>query len=319
MPSKKSKKSKKKLPIGIEVINGKISCQLMSISILVVVQLSEIDFPLLQKNLQPFEDADDTADHFNNLLQAFTSSSIDMIIYEAKLLKIDTANSLEKCVDVIFENAINNQSQSIFANLCTRLCFPSVPVCKETQKMVTFKEQILEKTRKEVLNFLEQQTLINSGQTKDEAEWRDDGDDKVVQNSCLKKLRRPIALFKFIGELYLVEFLPSSFIHQCASHLLDETFCNESTLESFYAILKIAGKKLGIFDKIDLTELFTLLAERKTSITTNPHAKFMIEELCEIRSNQWEPVNEVDWIALYNLFLCDVEEKLYVLELWYGK
>lgn len=246
-----------------------------------------------------------------------------MIIYDAKLLKIDTVDSLEKCVDVIFENAINNQSQSIFANLCTKLCFPSVPVCKETQKMITFKEQILEKSRKSVLNFLERQTLINLGQVNDETEANGDDDDEargeVVRNSCLKKLRRPFALFKFIAELYLVDFLPSSFVYQCVSHLLDETFCNESTLETFYVLLKIAGKKLEISDKIELKELFTLLAERKSSIRTNPHAKFMIEELFEIRSNQWEPVNEVDWIMLYNLFLCDVEEKLYVLELWYGK
>lgn len=269
--------------------------------------------------MKPFEDADETADHFNKLLQTFTPSSIDMVIYEAKLLKIDTAKSLENCVDVIFENAINNQSQSIFANLCTKLCFPSVPVCKETQKMITFREQLLDKSRKEVLNFLERQTLVNSGQVEEELEGRCDDDDEAVQNSCLKKLRRPIALFKFIGELYLVNYLPSSFVHQCVSHLLDEVFCNESTLETCYALLKIAGKKLEISDQIDLSELFTLLAERKSSIKTNPHAKFMIDELFEIRSNRWEPVNEVDWIMLYNLFLGDVEEKLYVLELWYGK
>ena len=283
------------------------------------MQFLEIDFPLLQKNLQPFEDADDTADHFNDLLQSLFPSSIEMIIYDAKLLKIDTAKSLEKCVDVIFENAINNQSsQSIFANLCTKLCFASVPVCKETQKMITFKEQILEKSREEVLDFLERQTLVNSGQTEEQDE-KQESNGELVQNSCLKKLRRPIALFKFIGELYLVEFLPSSFVHQCVCHLLDETFCNESTLETFYALLKITGKKLEISDKIVLTELFKLLAERKSTIRTSPHAKFMIEELFEIRSNNWEPVNEIDWITLYNLFLCDVEEKLYVLELWYGK
>lgn len=242
-----------------------------------------------------------------------------MIVYEAKLLKVDTAKSLEKCVDVIFENAINNQSQSIFAKLCMKLCFPSVPVCKETNKMITFKEQLLEKSRTEVLNFLERQTLISSEETEQEEAGGHVEDEDVGETSCLKKLRRPIALFRFIGELYLIDYLPPSFIHQCASHLLDEAFCNESTLETFYALLKIAGKKLEILEKIDLSELFTLLVERKSSIKTNPHAKFMIDELLEIRSNSWEPVNEIDWIMLYNLFLCDVEEKLYVLELWFGK
>jgi hypothetical protein len=103
------------------------------------------------------------------------------------------------------------------------------------------------------------------------------------------------------------------------SQLLDETFCNENCLESFWALLKISGKKLELTDEVDLSETFSVLEDRRASISINPHTRFMIEEICAMRKNHWEPVSEIDWITLYNLFLFDVEEKLYIIELWYGK
>lgn len=277
-----------------------------------------MDLSLLQKNLECLKAADETADVLNNILTMLTSSNIEMVLYDIKQLTINSIESLEKCVDVIFDNAINNESQRMFATLCTKLSLSSVPVCKDSQKMITFREQLLKKSRREVLNFVEQQTLIKAvksdAQSDKENEFSDGDDEKVVHVLC----SRPIALFKFIAELFLVDFLPSCFVKDCVSQLLDDVFCNENTLETFYALMKIAGNKLEAIEKIDLTEEFEQLKKKKSSIVMNPHTKFMIVELFEMRDNQWKPVNEVDWIMLYNLFLCDVEEKLYVLELWYG-
>lgn len=257
-----------------------------------------------------FENAESSSESLNNLLCILTPHNIEMIVYEARLLKIDSAKSLEKCVDVIFENAVNNESQSIFASLCTKLLWSSVHVCKETQKMITLKEQIFDKSRREAENFLEQQTLMKLEES--------DGDEA---ESCHRKLRRPIALFRFIGELYLVNFLPSSFLQELVPALLDETFCNESTLETLCALLKIAGEKLEITDgnPIELSKEFKLFEERKSLKSISPHTRFMIEEVCSMRLNRWQHVDEIDFVNMYNLFLCDVEEKLYELELWYGK
>lgn len=289
----------------------------------------EMDFKKLKKNLQPLEAADHTADRLSSFLSVLTPSNIEMIVYDTKSnLKIDSAESLKQCVDVLFETAMNIDSPAIVAILCTKLLFSSVPVCEGSQKMITFKEQIYEKARSELENFLERQALINAGQSDAESE-QEEGDvesecdvDEITQQSCYRKLRRPIALLKFIGELYLVEFLPSTFIEHCITQLLDDGFCNESTLETLYALLKLVGKKLEISDEnsiLDLTGYFKILESRKSSTAISPHTRFMIEELIEIRNNHWCAVREIDWIMLYNLFLCDVEEKLYVLELWYGK
>lgn len=267
-----------------------------------------MDFSLLKKNLKPFETADESAEHLRNLLTILTSENIEMIVYEAKLLEIKTADSLEKCVDVIFESAVSNDCQRIFADFCTKVLLPSVHVCQETQKMITFKEQIFEKAKKEVENFLEQETLNIYGQSSEGI-------------SCHKKLRRPIALFRFIGELLKIDFLEPTFVRQCISLMLDEAFCNESTLETLCALLKIAGKKLEVSDntEINLSDDFKLLDIRKSSTSINPHTRFMIEEVIQMRSNRWEPVSEIDYVNLYNLFLELVEEKLYVMELWHGK
>lgn len=270
--------------------------------------------------MKPLEAADEAADHLERLLTIFTLDNIDAVIYEAKQMIIDSAESLEQCVDVIFEKAVSNEMQSNFAILCTKLLFRSVPVSKDSQKMITFKEQIKEKATTEVQNFLEKQTLENLRRS----DLISNVEEKVamengLENSCYGKTREVIHLFRFVGELFLVEFLPSNLIENCIHQLLNETFCNESCLESFCALLKIAGVKLENELKIDLSELFDVLEVRKASVTINPHTRFMIEEICAMRKNRWQTVSEIDWIMLYNLFLFDVEEKLYVIELWYGK
>jgi hypothetical protein len=187
--------------------------------------------------------------------------------------------------------------------------------------MITFKEQIHEKATTEVQNFLEKQTIENlrvEGRSDQIAEEKVE-DEHELRNSCHRRIRDVIALFRFVGELYLVDFLPSNFIEHSVNQLLDENFCNENCLESFWALLKISGKKLELADEVDLSEAFRVLDDRRTSIPINPHTRFMIEEICAMRKNHWEPVSEIDWIMLYNLFLFDVEEKLYIIELWYGK
>lgn len=265
----------------------------------------------VQKYLKPLEAADEAANHLDYLLSIFTNANIEMIVYEARHMSISSSESLSQCVDVIFDKAIDSENQTSFAILCTKLQLASVPVVKDSQKMITFKEQIHEKASIEVRNFLEKQTLLSF---KKELE-----NDK---NSCYRRIKTTLALFRFIGELYIVDFLLSNFIEKCLSELLNETFCNENCLESFCAILKIAGMKLELNDEkatFDLSHHFQILAERKSTIVMNPHTRFMIEEICAMRKIQWQPVSEIDWITLYNLFLCDVEAKLYVLELWFGK
>lgn len=295
---------------------------MVSHSSLSLFELNTLNFDLetelstLQKNLQPLETAGRSADSLNNLLSILSPGNIEMVVYKAQLLEIDSVESLRQCVDVLFENAINHECQEIFAILCTKLLWSSVHVCTETQKMTTFKEQLHRKAQSAIETFLERQTMISLGPLK---KYGRHFGRETEPKSCFKKLRRPIALFRFIGHLYLLDFLPTVVIKECVSALLDETFCNESTIEIVCALLKIAGKKLEIENQTDLSEEFRQLAIRKGTVEMNPHTKFMIEEICAMRVIHWEPVTEIDWIMLYNLFLCDVEEKLYELELWYGK
>src|SRR5690349_16817661 len=143
-----------------------------------------MDFSTLKNSLLPLETADESAATLSNLLTILTEANIEMIVYEAKLLQINTADSLEKCVDVIFEAAINNDSQKIFAEFCSKVFFLSVPVCKDSQKMITFKDQIFEKSKRKVENFLEKQTMKSQKISSD-------------AYSCFIKLKRPIALFRF--------------------------------------------------------------------------------------------------------------------------
>jgi hypothetical protein len=274
--------------------------------------------------LKPLEAADEVAKHLDEVLAIFTIDNIEAVLYETKQMIIDSAESLRQCVDVIFEKAINNESQTNFSILCAKLFLPSVPVAKDSNKMITFKEQIHEKASTEVQNFLEKQTLENLRRVDNKIDQKKNAKEKVddeneLKNSCHRRIRDVIALFRFLGELYLIDFLPSTFIANTLSQLLNENFCNENCLESFWALLKISGGKLELTDAFDLSEIFKVLEKRKASVAISPHTRFMIEEIFAMRKNRWDPVSEIDFIMLYNLFLFDVEEKLYIIELWYGK
>lgn len=315
MPLKPKKKKKPEIIPPPPAFSGKSKVCYCVLS-LTLKMLLETELSILQKNLQPLETADRSAESLNNLLKILTPGDMEMVVYKARLLEIDSVESLRQCVDVLFENAINHECQKLFAILCTKLLWSSVHVCHETQKMVTFKEQVHQKAKNAIEIYLERQAMINSGQSK-KCEKHGDNDSKT--KSCFKKLRRPIALFSFIGHLYLLDFLPAVVVRQCVPALLDPAFCNEDTIEIACALLKLTGKKLEIENKIDLSEDIKQLAAKKTTVSMNPHTKFMIEEICAMRAVRWEPVNEIDFITLYNLFLGDVEEKLYELETWHTR
>lgn len=269
-----------------------------------------------------------------------------MIVYDAKLLKIDTAENMKECVDVIFKNAVNSELSSTFAIFCTRVLFPSVPIVQHSNRMITFKEQLQQKARDEVENFLENQYLKNKGIKRTESESKDDIEnvsevfckqiqkskpkkdieirkdekgEEIVMSSCVKKLKKTFSLFRFIGHLYNGHLLETSQMTFFSSQLLESLYCNESTLEVFSVLFKTIGGKMEIQCDVDLSEIFDKLEQRRDSIPIKPHTRFMIEEVFVMRLSDWEDMDERDWIELYNSFLYDIEEKLYILELCYGK
>lgn len=281
---------------------------------------------MLNRNLKSLECADVTSEKLDKLLSILTPENLDMAVYDAKLLKIDTAENMKECVDAIFANAVNSELASTFAIFCTRVLYPSVPIAAHSKKMITFKEQIQQKARHEAENFLENQYLRNKGIRRGESESKDEtveitpnGDQKVVMSSCVKKLKRTFSLFRFIGHLYLEDFLETSQTMFMATQLLESAYCNESTLEVFSVLLKTVGGKLEIECNVDLTDIFVKMEERRDSIPIKPHTRFMLEEIYVKRLSDWEEMDERDWVDLYNSFLYDVEEKLYILELCYGR
>jgi hypothetical protein len=299
-------------------------------------------------SLRHLEDADVTAQKLDKLLSILTPENLEMIVYDAKLLKIDTAENMKECVDVIFKNAVNSELASTFAIFCTRVLFPSVPIVQHSNKMITFKEQLQHKMKAEVENFLENQYLKNKGIKRTENESKDDIEnlsdvfckevqktttmnknhieirkdehgEEIVMSSCVKKLKKTFSLFRFIGHLYCGDLVETSQMIFTVTQLLETIYCNESTLEVFSVLFKTIGGKMEIQCDVDLSEIFEKLEERRDSVPINPHTRFMIEEVYVMRLSDWEDMDERDWIELYNSFLYDIEEKLYVLELCYGK
>lgn len=284
------------------------------------------DEKMLNDNLKQLEVADVTSEKLNKLLSILTPENLDMVVYDSKLLKIDSAENMKECVDVIFANAVNRELASTFAIFCTRVLYPSVPIMEHSNKMITFKEQIQQKARHEVENFLENQYLKNKGIHRTESESADEtveitpnGNEKHVVSSCVKKLKRTFSLFRFVGALYVEDMLETSQVMFTLTQLLETVYCNESSLEVFSVLMRTVGGKMEIRCNIDLTDIFEKMEERRDTIAIKPHTRFMLEEIYVKRLSDWEEMDERDWVDLYNSFLYDVEEKLYILELCYGR
>lgn len=284
------------------------------------------DEKMLNDNLKQLEVADVTSEKLNKLLSILTPENLDMVVYDGKLLKIDSAENMKECVDVIFANAVNSELTSTFAIFCTRVLYPSVPIMEHSNKMITFKEKIQQKARHEVENFLENQYLKNKGIHRAESESSDEtveitpnGDEKHVVSSCVKRLKRTFSLFRFVGALYIEDMLESSQVMFTLTQLLETVYCNESSLEVFSVLMRTVGGKMEIQCNVDLTDIFEKMEERRDTITIKPHTRFMLEEIYVKRLSDWEEMDERDWVDLYNSFLYDVEEKLYILELCYGR
>jgi translation initiation factor 4G len=106
--------------------------------------------------------------------------------------------------------------------------------------------------------------------------------------------RRAVGTVHFIGELYKIEMLTSRIMQSCISHLLDPSMCSEETLECLCKLLATIGKRLEKLDvkKIDLGDCFatlTRLADKKNPIGISSRIRFMIQDLIELRLNNWTP------------------------------
>ena len=239
---------------------------------------------------------------FRSILNKITPENFTTLIEQLKVLKIDTVEILDDCISLVFEKAIMEPSYGAsYAQLCKEVSDVFVVPLDEnnSQQKAVFKKRLITQCQREFEKHRDNELIKNNTERLQEIEDEEDPTKKEELKSnydseSFKIRRRAVGTVHFIGELYKIEMLTSRIMVSCISHLLDPAMCSEETLECLCKLLTTIGKRLEKLDprKVDLTEYFTKLeglADKKNTIKISSRIRFMIQDLIELRLNNWTP------------------------------
>lgn len=238
---------------------------------------------------------------FRSILNKITPENFSTLIEQLKALSIDTVDILDNCISLVFEKAIMEPNYGAsYAQLCKEVSDVFVvPVNENSQQQAVFKKRLITQCQKEFEKHRDNELVKNNVERLKEI---DDEEDATKQEELraayelesYKIRRRAVGTVHFIGELYKIEMLTSKIMQSCISHLLDPSMCSEETLECLCKLLTTIGKRLEKSDakKVDLGEYFLKLerlADKKNTVGISSRIRFMIQDLIELRLNNWTP------------------------------
>lgn len=239
---------------------------------------------------------------FRSVLNKITPENFSTLIDQLKVLKIDTVDLLDSCISLVFEKAIMEPGYGAsYAQLCKEVSDVFVvPLDTENSKQkAVFKNRLITQCQKEFEKHRDNELVKNISERLKEIEDEEDPAKQAqlketYEMESFKIRRRAVGTVHFIGELYKIEMLTSKIMQSCISHLLDPAMCSEETLECLCKLLTTIGKRLEKLDpkKFDLTEWFLKLsgiADKKNPFGISSRIRFMIQDLIELRLNNWTP------------------------------
>ena len=239
---------------------------------------------------------------FRSILNKITPENFSTLIVQLKELKIDTVDLLDNCISLVFEKAIMEPSYSAsYAQLCKEVSDVFVVPLDEnnTQQKAVFKNRLITQCQREFEKHRDNELVKNNGERLKEIEDEEDPIKKeelktTYELESFKIRRRAVGTVHFIGELYKIEMLTTKIMVSCVSHLLDPAMCSEETLECLCKLLTTIGKRIEQSDKrkVDLTLNFNTLeqlADKKNPIGISSRIRFMIQDLIDLRKNNWTP------------------------------
>lgn len=239
---------------------------------------------------------------FRSILNKLTPENFSTLIEKLKTLQIDTVEKLDTCISLVFEKAITEPNYaSSYALLCREVAdvfiVPLDP--NNTQQKAVFKKRLITQCQREFEKHRDNELIKNTAErlkkiAEEEDPIKKDEMKAEFDFESTKVRKRAVGTVHFIGELYKIEMLTSKIMRSCITHLLDSTMCSEETLECLCKLLDTVGKKLEKLDKnkVDLSEYFMTLeklADKKNPIGISSRIRFMIQDVIELRLNNWTP------------------------------
>jgi translation initiation factor 4G len=245
------------------------------------------------------------------LVNKLTPQNMENITNQLISLPILTEDQLIGSIEIIFKNAIDEQSFSqIYAQLCKALSSIKVPSKNDSFRTVNFRTMLLTRCQKEFNTDYYQ--AINYDQLMKEVEQCKFDTKKrelveLANEKLTKAKRRSLGNIRFIGELFKLSMLTESTMNDCIERLLKQEN-DEENLECLCRLLTTIGKEVDKPNnatkmKIYFDHLERLVRKKESAsggggggggLILKSRIRFMILDVLDLRKNQWIPRRKVN-------------------------
>ncbi|KAJ8333664.1 hypothetical protein SKAU_G00409830 [Synaphobranchus kaupii] len=198
-----------------------------------------------------------------SILNKLTPEVFPLLVKQVSELKIDREEHLRGVAAIIHEKAIaEGKFTTIYTHLCHCLREINVP-SKESPGVAINLRLVLLKLCQAEFQKLGEGTLANS---------------------VNGHRQRSIGNIRFIGDLFKLEMLKVTVIHNCISKLFYNK--SEDALECLCCLLSTVGQKLDS-EKHLLDEYFFNVTHIIKEGRTSPRIQFLLQDVLELRTNNW--------------------------------
>ncbi|XP_059609869.1 eukaryotic translation initiation factor 4 gamma 3 [Phlebotomus argentipes] len=240
---------------------------------------------------------------FRCVLNKLTPEKFNVLVGQVKVLKIDTEERLNGCIELVFEKAVSEPNFSVaYAQLCKQIGTISVTAPqqgtentdegqKTTHEHYMFRKMLLNRCQAE-FHTINSQTDAQEKRVKRLDEFKNDAEKheeyKLLLEEEERKIRwRALGTVRFIGELFKSEMLTSSIMSNCISILMNNR--HEDSLECLCKLLTTIGQRLEQNILVDYFVKLQEIVDNKKQHKISSRVRFMIQDLIDLKKNKWVP------------------------------
>lgn len=252
------------------------------------------------------------------LLNKLTPEKFEKLSVEFCNLSIKNPKALKGIIVLILDKALTESAYSaLYAQLCQRLDkwvpnFEPPNLNNPQNSITTFKKLLLTVCQHEfdnrsnytsnllsISNDISSKTSLNPSIQQNFSDDEKKAQLELARQNAKKKM---LGNVKFIGELGRLDLLSEAILHKCIKTLLekqrDEKYSDMSEdLECLCKMMPTIGKKLDQGEAIKLMDqyfermkkLCGIRAPNKTEYALPMRIRFLLQDLIDLRANQWQP------------------------------
>ncbi|VEL25625.1 unnamed protein product [Protopolystoma xenopodis] len=199
----------------------------------------------------------------NIILNRLTDSNMLDIHKEIIELCIKSQEELDILASLVFEKAIGQAKFcKLFAKLARRLKDVCIEIEKKTNDELNAKIEAAQDSSVKKMLEAERENLVN------------------------KKRDAYMCNMQFVGELYLIGFIPDRSV-RCSLHNFFEHM-SETMFEAFLVFVSTIGPRFDETSKDYLTEIMNKVERIIKNIKISSHLHFRLKELKELRARGWQ-------------------------------